>query len=466
MTNHRHRVVIIGAGFGGLFAARRLRRGPVEVTIVDRTNHHLFQPLLYQVATGVLSEGEIAPPIRDVLRKQGNTRVLLGEVTDIDLAARDLVLDTVGEETRIPYDSLIVAAGASQSYFSHDEFATYAPSLKTIDDALEIRGRIFGAFERAELEPDSERADLLTFVVVGAGPTGVELAGQIAELSRRALKRNYRAFDPKAARVILIEGTNTVLPPYPESLQRRARRDLERLGVDVRLQSLVTNVDARGVDIANSDGSTERIGALMKIWAAGVQASPLGATLARQSGAEIDRAGRVAVLPNCTLPGHPEVFVIGDMINLNGLPGVAEVAMQSGIHAARTIKRRVNGETDERMFRYIDLGSMATIARFRAVVYVGRLRFAGLIGWLAWLFVHLVFLTGFKNRLAALANWTTAFLGRGRRQRTITLQQLFARTHQRPFQQPVPIATAPTATSTNGIGNPSEPATRTSEQND
>jgi NADH:ubiquinone reductase (H+-translocating) len=465
MTNDRHRAVIIGAGFGGLFAARRLRRAPVEVTIVDRTNHHLFQPLLYQVATGVLSEGEIAPPVRDVLRKQRNIRVLLGEVTDIDLAARELVLDTIGERTRIPYDSLIVAAGASQSYFGHDEFATYAPSLKTIDDALEIRGRIFGAFELAELKPDSERAALLTFVVVGAGPTGVELAGQIAELSRRALKRNYRTFDPGAARVILLEGANAVLPPYPESLQRRARRDLERLGVEVRLGSLVTNVDARGVDVANSDGSTERIQALMKVWAAGVQASPLGATLARQSGAEIDRAGRVAVLRDCTLPGHPEVFVIGDMINLNHLPGVAEVAMQSGIHAARTIKRRVSGKDGERPFRYIDLGSMATIARFRAVVYAGPVRFAGLLGWLAWLFVHLVFLTGFKNRIATLANWTTAFLGRGRRQRTITLQQLFARTQQPQFHPPLPIETNQTATSTNGTDTPSQPTTQTAQQN-
>jgi len=465
MTNDRHRVVIIGAGFGGLFAARRLRSASVEVTIVDRTNHHLFQPLLYQVATGVLSEGEIAPPIRDVLRKQRNTRVLMGEVTDIDLAARELVLDTAGERTPVPYDSLIVAAGASQSYFGHDEFATHAPSLKTIDDALELRGRIFGAFELAELKPDYERAGLLTFVVVGAGPIGVELAGQIAELSRRALKRNYRTFDPKAARVVLLEGANAVLPPYPESLQRRAHRDLERLGVEVRLQSLVTKVDARGVDVAKSDGSTERIEALMKVWAAGVQASPLGATLARQSGAEIDRAGRVTVLPDCTLPGHPEVFVIGDMINLNRLPGVAEVAMQSGIHAARTIKRRVKGKNSKRVFRYVDLGSMATIARFRAVVYIGRVRFAGLVGWLGWLSVHLVFLTGFKNRFATLANWTTAFLGRGRRQRTITLQQLFARTQQPPFQRALAIETNPTATSTNGTDTPSQPATETSEQN-
>ena len=465
MTNDGHRVVIIGAGFGGLFAARSLRRARVDVTIVDRTNHHLFQPLLYQVATGVLSEGEIAPPIRDVLRKQRNTRVLMGEVTDIDLHARELTLDTVGEQTRVPYDSLIVAAGSSQSYFGHDEFAVNAPSLKTIDDALELRGRIFGSFELAELKPGSEQAELLTFVVVGAGPTGVELAGQIAELSRRALKRNYRTFDPRAARVILLEGANAVLPPYPESLQRRARRDLERLGVDVRLQSLVTNVDERGVDIANPDGSTERIQARMKVWAAGVQASPLGATLARQSGAKVDRAGRVSVLPDCTLPGHREVFVIGDMISLNDLPGVAEVAMQSGIHAARTIKRRVKGKDRERQFRYIDLGSMATIARFRAVVYVGPVRFAGLLGWLAWLVVHLVFLTGFKNRISALANWIVAFLGRGRRQRTITLQQIFARTRPPQLQELVATEPNPAATRTNGTATPAQPITEGSEQN-
>jgi NADH dehydrogenase len=294
----------------------------------------------------------------------------------------------------------------------------------------------------------------------------VELAGQIAELSRRALKRNYRSFDPEDARIILLEGSSAVLPPYPESLQRRARRDLERLGVEVRLQSLVTNVDQGGVDVTNPDGSTERIQALVKIWAAGVQASPLGTTLARQSGAEVDRAGRVTVLPDCTLPGHPEVFVIGDMINLNRLPGVAEVAMQTGIHAARTIKRRVKGKSGEHAFRYIDLGSMATIARFRAVVYTGRVRFAGLIGWLAWLFVHLVFLTGFKNRVAALANWTTAFIGRGRRQRTITLQQMFARTQRPQLQSPLRIETKPTSKSTNGTTTQSQPSTRTSGQND
>jgi len=423
----RHHVVIIGAGFGGLFAARALRWAPVDVTVVDRTNYHLFQPLLYQVATGVLSEGDIAPPIRDVLRKQANTRALLGEVTHIDLAAHEVVLDTIGERTHVPYDSLIVAAGASQSYFGHDEFALDAPGMKTIDDALELRGRIFGAFEMAELGPE-DREHWLTFVVVGAGPTGVELVGQIAELSHRALKRNYRTFDPKNARIIVLDAADKVLAPFPESLQRRARRDLERLGVEVRLGAMVTGVDAEGLDLKLKDGGTDRIEARTKIWAAGVQASPLARMLGDQSDASVDRAGRVSVQPDCTLPGHPEVFVIGDMMGLNRLPGLAQVAMQSGVHAARTISRRLKGDTAQRPFRYRDLGTMATIARFKAVVSIGRVRVTGMAGWLMWLVVHLANLTGFKNRVSAVANWAVAFLGRGRTQRTITEQQVLART--------------------------------------
>jgi NADH:ubiquinone reductase (H+-translocating) len=425
----RHRVVIIGAGFGGLFAARRLGRAPVDVTVIDRTNHHLFQPLLYQVATGVLSEGDIAPPTRDVLRRYKNTRVLLGEVVHIDLAAKEVVLETLGLRSPVPYDSLIVAAGAAQSYFGHDEFAAHAPGMKTIDDALELRGRIFGAFEMAELDSEVERRDAwLTFAVVGAGPTGVELAGQIAELSRRALKRNYRAFDPAFARIVVIEAGDAVLAPFPEQLQRRARRDLERLGVEIQLQTRVTGVDVSGLDLERPDGSAGRIDARTKVWAAGVQASPLGAILGEQAGAEVDRAGRLAVLPDCTLPKHPEVFVVGDLMSLNGLPGVAEVAMQSGHHAADAIARRLKGDATQRPFRYHDLGTMATISRFRAVVSIGRIRVAGLLAWLMWLVVHLAFLTGFKNRFSAVVNWAVAFLGRGRRQRTITAQQVFART--------------------------------------
>jgi NADH dehydrogenase len=418
-----HRVVIVGCGFAGLFAARALRRSPVEVVVVDRTNHHLFQPLLYQVATGVLSEGDIAPPIRDVLRRQRNARVVLGEVVDVDVDERELTIDTMGRETKLSYDSLIVATGASQSYFGHDEFARDAPGMKTIDDALELRGRIFGAFEMAELEPDDAARDAwLTFAIVGAGPTGVELAGQIAELSRRALGDNFRRFDPAATRIVLLDALDTVLPSFPQRLRRRAQRDLERLGVEVRLGSRVVGVDETGLDLEGG-----RIEAHTKIWAAGVQASPLGRLLAERAGATADRSGRVAVQQDCSLTGHPEVFVVGDLMALDGLPGLAEVAMQSGHHAARTIVRGLRGKAPE-PFRYRDLGTMATIARFRAVVTVGRLQIGGFLGWLMWLVVHLAFLTGFKNRASAVANWAVAFLGRDRRQRTITKQQALART--------------------------------------
>jgi len=423
-----HRVVIVGCGFARLFAAKALRRADVEVVVVDRTNHHLFQPLLYQVATGVLSEGDIAPPIRDVLRHHRNTRVVLGEVVDVDVEARRLTIDTLGETTSLSYDSLIVATGASQSYFGHDQYARHAPGMKTIDDALELRGRIFGAFAIAELEPDgAARAPWLTFAIVGAGPTGVELAGQVAELSRRSLRANFRRFDPRSARIFLIDGLHTVLPPYSERLRRRARRDLERLGVELRLGARVVGVDQTGLDIAGADGQTDRIEARTKIWAAGVEGSPLGRLLAERTGASVDRAGRVEVAPDCSLPGHPELFVVGDLMSLNGLPGLAEVAMQSGHHAAKTITRRLRGR-DPKPFRYIDLGTMATIARFRAVVSIGRFGFGGFIGWAMWLIVHLAFMTGFKNRVSVLASWVVAFLGRGRRQRTITKQQVLART--------------------------------------
>jgi NADH:ubiquinone reductase (H+-translocating) len=416
-----HRVVIVGCGFAGLFAAKALRHAPVEVVVVDRTNHHLFQPLLYQVATGVLSEGDIAPPIRDVLRHQRNTRVVLGEVSGVDVDARELTIETLGEASTLAYDSLIVATGASQSYFGHDEYARDAPGMKTIDDALELRGRIFGAFELAELETDeAARAPWLTFAIVGAGPTGVELAGQIAELSRRALDGDFRRFDPASARIVLLDGLDTVLPSYPERLRKRARQDLEDIGVEVRLGTRVVGVDETGLDVEGG-----RIEARTKIWAAGVQASPLGRLLADRAGATVDRAGRVAVQPDCSLPGHPELFVVGDLMALDGLPGLAEVAMQSGHHAARTIVRGLQGQPP-RPFHYLDLGTMSTISRFQAVVSIGRLQFAGLFGWLLWLVVHLAFLTGFKNRVSALASWTVAFLGHGRRQRTITKQQTLA----------------------------------------
>ena len=423
-----HHVVIVGCGFAGLFATYALRRAPVTVTIIDRTNHHLFQPLLYQVATGVLSEGDIAPPIREVVSGQSNVRVLLGEVVDVDLGARLVRTSALGQSGTVEYDSLIVATGAAQSYFGHPEFAEHAPGMKTIDDALELRGRIFGAFELAEGESDPERRRAwLTFAIVGAGPTGVELAGQLRELSRRSLQHNFQNIEPHEARVVLIDALNTVLPAFHPSLRERAARDLRELGVELQLGTRVTGVDAISLDLQPSDGPSVRLEARTKIWAAGVEASPLGRLLASATGAPTDRSGRIEVLPDCTLPGHPEVFVVGDLMKLNNYSGVAEVAMQSGWHAARTIVRRLRGSTAPRPFVYRDFGTLATIARFRAVADLGWLRLTGAPAWIFWLVIHVTFLTGFKNRLAALTNWAFAFLGRRRRQRTITLQQVIAR---------------------------------------
>ena len=427
-TARRHRVAIIGCGFGGLFAAKRLRRAHVDVTVIDRTNHHLFQPLLYQVATGILSEGDIAPPICDVLRQQRNATVVLGEVVDVDLRARRLSVETVGRRREIAYDSLIIASGASQSYFGHPDFGHEAPGMKTIDDALELRGRIFGAFEMAEGEADpDERRRWLTFVVVGGGPTGVEVAGQLVELSRGALRRNFRHIDPAAARIVLVDAGPAILRSFPEALRSRTARALRDMGVEIHLGTRVTGVDERGLDTDSSDPALQRIEAATKLWAAGVEASPLGRLVAEAAGAEVDGAGRVKVEADCTLPGHPEVFVIGDLMSLASLPGVAQVAIQSGRHAADTITRRIAGDATRRPFRYRDRGTMATISRFRAIAVLGRLRASGLFAWVAWLGVHLLALTGFKNRISVVFNWTLAFLSGGRPQRVITRQQVFAR---------------------------------------
>ncbi|HTQ17308.1 NAD(P)/FAD-dependent oxidoreductase [Mycobacterium sp.] len=424
----RHRVVIVGCGFAGLFAAKELRRQPVEITVIDRVNHHLFQPLLYQVATGILSEGDIAPPIRDVLRHQRNTNVMLGDVDRIDLQSRTLGVDSFGARADVPYDSLIIATGANQSYFGHPEFAQHAPGMKTIDDALELRARIFGAFEMAEREPDAERQrSWLTFAVVGAGPTGVEVAGQIAELARRSLHDNFRRIDPSSARVVLLDAAPKLLGPFPEALQRRAREDLERRGVEIHLGVMVTGVDERGIETNAADPGLKRLEADTKIWAAGVQASPLGRLVAEAAGADVDRAGRVQVQPDCTLPGYPDVFVVGDLMALDHLPGLAQVAIQSGQHAARTIAARLGGDPSTRAFAYRDKGTMATVSRFRAIASIGRINLSGFPAWLLWLAVHLFALTGFKNRLATVFNWAIAFLGRGRPQRAITAQQAFAR---------------------------------------
>lgn len=417
-----HRVVIVGAGFGGLAAARELARAPVQVTLIDRGNHHLFQPLLYQMATGILSSGDIAPPIRDVLRRQANASVMLGTVTDIDPAARTLRVagDAGAEPATVAYDSLIVAAGAGTGYFGHPEYAEHAPGLKTIDDALDLRSRILGAFERAERSDDpEERRRLLTFVVIGGGATGVEMAGQLAELAHRTLPGEFRRIDPRDARIVLLDAAPTVLPPFPERLRRRTRRDLDALGVETRLGAMVTGVDAAGIDTDGDDPAVARIDAAVKIWAAGVEASPLGRLLADRTGAGTDRGGRLQVAPDCTVPGRPELFVVGDLMALDGLPGVAQVAIQSGRHAARTIVRRVAGDGSAIPFRYHDRGSMATVARFRAVAAIGPLRVTGTLGWLLWLYVHVAALTGYANRLKVMFNWTIAFLGRSRPQRAI-----------------------------------------------
>ncbi len=423
-----HRVVIVGGGFGGLFAAKFLRRAPVQITLIDRTNHHTFQPLLYQLATGILSEGAVAPPLREVLRKHRNVTVELADVTAVDLEARTLTaVKPLGAALTVPYDSLIVAAGATGSYFGHDEFSRFAPGMKTIDDALELRARIFGAFEMAEMEEDPAAQRVwLTFAVIGAGPTGVEMAGQIAELSRRALKDNFRRIDPASAQVLLFDGGKEPLATFGDALCAKAAKEIERTGVQLRMQTRVTDVKPEAIVVQGPNGE-ERVACHTKVWSAGVQASPLGAMLAEATGAGTDRAGHVEVLPDCTLPEHPDVFVVGDMMSLNGLPGVAEVAMQSGIHAARTIKRRIEGDSSAKPFVYRDLGSMATISRFRAIVSFKGIKVGGFIGWLMWAFVHLTFLTGFKNRWIALGKWLTAFVGTSRDERTITMHQVSAR---------------------------------------
>jgi NADH:ubiquinone reductase (H+-translocating) len=417
-----HRVVIVGGGFGGLPAARRLGRKPVEVTLIDRRNHHLFQPLLYQVATGLIPPGQIAPALRHVVRKHKNVSVELTEVTGFDLERRVVHSNVFGIMTReIPYDSLIVAAGVNQSYFGHNEYALYAPGMKTIDDALELRRRVFGAFEMAEMISDPvEREPWLTIAIVGAGPTGVELAGQIRELAGRSLRGEFRAFDASSVRVVLLDGGKEPLATFGDELSGKAAKELERLGVELRMGARVVGIDATGVDITDPAGTTSRLNTCTTVWAAGIEASPLAAELAKATGAELDRAGRVAVMPDLTLPGHPEVFVVGDMMALDKLPGVAEVAMQGGLHAANTIVRRLDGKPGV-PFKYRDLGSVAAIGRWRCVVDFKGIKLSGFPGWVVWAFVHLAFLTGWGNRLTTLLKWTRSFIGRGRAEREFSV---------------------------------------------
>ncbi len=424
----RHRVVIIGSGFGGLFAAKALKRADVSVTLIAKTTHHLFQPLLYQVATGVLSEGEIAPATREILRSQSNAQVFLGLVEDIDLTNRVVKWRFHDEYSETPYDSLIVAAGAGQSYFGNDQFATFAPGMKSIDDALELRARIFSAFEIAEFTRDEEeRRRMLTFAVVGAGPTGVEMAGQIRELATSTLRNEFRTIDPSTARVLLIDGAPQVLPPFGAELGAKAQKTLERLGVEVKLNAIVTDVDENGLTLKHKDGSVERIESFAKVWAAGVQGNDLGRTLAEQSGAELDRAGRVVVDKDLSLPGYPEVFVVGDLMAVPGVPGVAQGAIQGARHAAAKIRSRIEHAGDPGDFSYKDKGSMATISKFAAVASVGTIKLTGFIAWVAWLFLHLLYIAGFKQRVTTLLSWALTFITNGRSQRVVTNQQMVGR---------------------------------------
>jgi len=427
----RHRVVVVGGGFGGLSAVRALKRANVEVTLIDRRNFHLFQPLLYQVATSGLSPGEIASPLRSVLKRQANARVILAEVEGFDLDRRRVILGRQANAAaggELPYDSLVVAAGASHSYFGRDEWAVKAPGLKSLEDALTIRRRILRAFEAAEIEADpARRRAWLTFTVVGAGPTGVELAGQIAEISRHTLKRDFRNINPSDAQILLVEAADRVLTAYDPKLSEKAARSLERLGVTVRLQTMVSEIELNSVEVETGEGS-ERIPSNTVIWAAGVQASPLGSALAEASGAELDRAGRITVEPDLSLPGYADAFAIGDMVRVSDgqggtlpIPGVAQPAMQEGKYVARAIRGAVElSARQAKPFAYRDKGNLATIGRNAAVAEIGGMRLSGFPAWLIWLFVHLLFLVGLANRFIVFIRWMLSFMTYGRAARLIT----------------------------------------------
>jgi NADH dehydrogenase len=427
-----HRVVVIGGGFGGLQATERLASAPVEVTLIDRRNFHLFQPLSYQLATGALSPGEVCYPLRAIFKRRRNVRVLMAEVAGFDLEAREVRLEP-GAGTAGPisvgYDTLIVAGGSHYSYFGHDEWRAVAPEVKSLESALAVRARILSAFEAAEMEDDEElRRASLTFVVVGAGPTGVEMAGQIAELARDTLRRDFRAIDTRSGRVLLIEAVDRVLTSFPPSLSRKAARSLEQLGVTPLLERTVTGIDAESVTVQAPDGGTERIPARTVIWAAGVSASGLAARLAELTGAELDRAGRIAVEPDLTLPGHPDVLALGDMVRVRSrdgsvqdLLGVAPVAMQQGRYAAKLVRARLEGRSSG-PFRYRDKGNLATIGRARAVADLHYVRLSGFPAWAAWLVVHLWYLIGFQNRLLVVIRWSISFFTRGRGARLISRQ--------------------------------------------
>jgi NADH:ubiquinone reductase (H+-translocating) len=419
-------VVIVGGGFAGLFAARALSRGPVQVTLVDRAEHHLFQPMLYQCATGIVSEGKIATPLRELLKKHRNVEFMLAEVTGIDVANRTVAARRpLGEPVELGYNYLILAAGVRQSYFGHDEYAAIAPGMKTIEDALKIRRRVFGAFEMAESAADpAERARWLTFALVGAGPTGVELAGQIRELATKTLRREYRHIRPEDAKVMLFDGGSAPLAMFGEKLSGLAARQLGKLGVELHMGSIVTRVDFGGIEVKDHDGNLSRHAAGTILWTAGVAAPPLAAAVAKATGAPQDRAGRLVCGPDLSLPGHPDILVTGDMMSLDKLPGMAEVAMQTGLYAGRRINREALGQAYDKPFRYHDLGSAAYISRGHAVVSAFKMHFSGLLGWLVWLFIHIGFLTGYRNRIGTLIGWWFAFTRDLRRERTFTIDDV------------------------------------------
>jgi NADH:ubiquinone reductase (H+-translocating) len=430
-------VVVVGGGFGGLQAVLRLRRASVEVTLVDRRNFHLFQPLTYQVATGALSPGEVAYPLRAIFKRNRNVHVLMAEVEDVDLEARELRLGSVAgipAPATIPYDTLIVSGGSQYSYFGHDEWSDHAAEVKSLESALTVRNRLLSAFEAAEWESDPERrAAWLTFVVVGAGPTGVEMAGQIGELARDTLRADFRSIDPRTARILLVEAADRALTTFPPSLSAKAARSLEKLGVSVLTQRTVVGVDGEGVAIESGGGDPERIASRTVIWAAGVTASGLAKRLAELTGAESDRAGRVTVEPDLTLPGHPEVFALGDMVRVRDpeggstvLPGVAPVAMQQGRYVAKVVRDRLRSRPTQ-AFRYHDKGNLATIGRGAAVADIKGLKLSGLLAWITWLIVHLWYLIGFQNRLLVFIRWTSSFFTHGRGARLITGQNVEGR---------------------------------------
>jgi NADH dehydrogenase len=415
-----HRVVIIGGGFGGLYAARTLSKAPVRVSLVDRRNFHLFQPLLYQVATGILGPGEITAPLRHILRKQKNATVLLGEVVGFDPSRRRVIL----ADGVLDYDTLIVAAGMKNHYYGHDTWEKVAPGLKSIEDSAWIRQKIFFAFEVAEREPDPEkRRAWLTFVIVGSGPTGVELTGMVAEIARESLKEDFRSINPQESEILLVDAADRMLPSFPPELSEQAKATLSDLGVQVRTGVRVTDIDEQGI-VLESPAGKQRIATHSVLWAAGVAASPLGRMLAEKTGAQTDRMGRVMVNPDLTVPGHPEIFVIGDLAHLPGkdgnpLPGLAPVATQQGRYVARCIEKRLRGENQAVPFSYFDKGTMAVIGRHAAVANIGRFRFGGITAWLMWLFIHLLLLINFESRLVVFVRWAFSYFTHSRGSRVL-----------------------------------------------